>query len=333
MRTLPAKTIFQEPLPETVHGAGELLVDVIVNHEALIFRKGRIYSGAFGPNGYSHAHWRRPSRYANFVVRNYARRRHPEMLASGVWVIDNMSPGNYYHWTIDCLPRLLRGENLYPEFGHVLLPAHYQNDVFVTFSLRAFPRLPPHWVGIDRNVRVGRLGFVPRTPPFAECDWRSPAYDAELLRGVANRMLELTDGPGSGRRVYLSRDTAGMRRIRNEKDVVRVMREHGIEVVHLEPSRPWEQIQICSGAELIVGPHGAALSNIIFMATGGRVVEFRRDETDSRDPFYDVFRPLAESLGLTYVAQISQLAEDDQHEVINHRDLVVDLDLLRENLR
>jgi len=330
---LPARAIFREPDLRTVHGEGEVLEDVLVNHEALIFSGGRMYAGAFGPNGRSEVHWRRPSRYANFLLRNYLLRGRAERLCAGVWVIDNMSPGNYYHWTIDCLPRLLRAEQLYPEFRHVLLPRYYQKDPFVTFSLQAFPRLPVRWIDPRHNLRIDRLGFVPRTPPFAECDWLKPAYRGDLLIKVAGRLAGLVDGQGQSRRVYLSRENAAIRRIRNERDVVRVLHEHDVEVVQLDPAKPWEQVRICRGAELMVGPHGASLSNMIFMPPGGRVVELRRSETASTEPFYDVYRPLAESVGLRYTAQDCQVAADDPHQAINHRDLVVDLDLLRENLR
>jgi capsular polysaccharide biosynthesis protein len=112
---------------------------------------------------------------------------------------------------------------------------------------------------------------------------------------------------------------------------VQVLRSHDFEIVRIDPARPWEQVQASRGAEIMVGVHGAALSNLIFMSPGARVIELRRPERDGVF-FFDAYHPLADAVGVEYCAQFCEPAHQATGYEINNADLVVDLDLLRENL-
>ncbi len=61
-------------------GSQEILNGVSVNREMLVFRRGRIYPQSFVMR-LSEGHWRRPSRYAMFLLRNYGLRRKAETLS------------------------------------------------------------------------------------------------------------------------------------------------------------------------------------------------------------------------------------------------------------
>jgi capsular polysaccharide biosynthesis protein len=85
---------------------------------------------------------------------------------------------------------------------------------------------------------------------------------------VARRVGVLAGEPGTAPRIYFSREDAGRRRARNEDDLVRVLRAHDFQTIRVDPAKPWEQIQASMGAKLIVGVHGAALTNLMFMPRG-----------------------------------------------------------------
>ena len=98
------------------------LTSVLVNHEALIFRRGRIYPESFVASSAHARHYHSVSRYGWFLLKNYWRRRGQLELPSGLWAIDNYSPDNYYHWMIDVLPRILCAEQEHPEEHVLVLP-------------------------------------------------------------------------------------------------------------------------------------------------------------------------------------------------------------------
>ena len=292
-----------------------------VNYEALIFRGGRIYGESFTHDLYAD-HYRRPSRYVWFLVKNYLVRNTVDV-PSGIWLADNFTPHNYFHWCTESLPRLVMAEDLWPDERVLLLPSYYRADAYIPMTLRAFPRVRQiGWVGARAKARVERLGFVPHPRP-------NNIFVPELLEAVAARIGELTE-PAELERVYFSRERASRRGARNEREVQRVLRGNGFEVVVNDPAHPEQQIRVSRGARVIAGVHGADLTNLMFMAPGGHVLEFRHGH---EEVFVDCYRPLARAVGHRYLAQICTPVNDVPGRDVNHEDLVVDLDLLRENLR
>jgi capsular polysaccharide biosynthesis protein len=107
------------------------------------------------------------------------------------------------------------------------------------------------------------------------------------------------------------------------------LRSHDFQILGIDPAKPREQVKASLGADLIVGVHGGALTNMIFMRPGGRLLEFRHGRDDL---FFDVFEAMAKAMGFGYDAQVCDLAQHASGYDINNADLIVDLDVLRENL-
>ena len=298
---------------------GQVLEDVFVNHEGLIFRRGRICPESFVTGSRGAAHYDRLSRWGWFVLKNYWLRRGALTAPSGLWVIDNYSPDNYHHWIIDCLPRLLRAEEEHPDEHVLVLPTDYQQS-YIPFTLQVFPGIRQiRWVGARTKTRVRQLAFVSRQT--------GDRLTSQLVE-VANRLRSVSGEPGTARRLYFSRADASWRRARNEREVVPVLRSFDFEIIHIDREKPWEQIRASAGANLIVGVHGAALTNLMFMQPGGRLLELRH----GYDTFFEAYSPMAEQLGVEYQSQFCELAEEASGLAINDVDIIVDLDVLRDNL-
>src|SRR4051794_38030937 len=241
------------------------LSDVLVNHEAVIFRRSRIYAQSFARE-MDAQHYRRPSRYAAFLVKNVLRRS--VRVQEALWIVDNFSPDNYFHWMTECLPRLASAENM---ASVLLLPSFYRHNAYVGFTLQAFPKVKRiGWVGLKVKVRVGKLYCPPRPP--------SGRYTAQLPE-VSRRIASLAD-PGGPRRVYITRENASRRRLTNHKDVGQLLRRYGFEPLHVDPGRPKEQIAAVRSAECLVAVHGAELTNLMFMPPRGHVIELRHSRND-----------------------------------------------------
>src|SRR4051794_13145378 len=176
--------------------------DVFVNHEGLMFRRGRISPQSFVAPMYAVA-YRRPTRYCWFLLKNYWLRRGAVTVPSGLWVVDNFSPQSYHHWLIDCLPRIVRARELYPLERVLLLPRHYRRQPYVPFTLRAFPHIARvGWIGARTKIHVERLAFVPRPPVRLG---RPPVYPPTEIREVARRVGALAETAWGTRRVYFTR--------------------------------------------------------------------------------------------------------------------------------
>lgn len=76
-----------------------------------------------------------------------------------------------------------------------------------------------------------------------------------------------------GRRIYVARTDTPRRRMRNESALLEEMRRRGFEIVVPGVLPVAQQIRIFREASLVVGPHGAGLTNIVFCEPGTIVYE------------------------------------------------------------
>jgi capsular polysaccharide biosynthesis protein len=296
---------------------------VFANAEAMIFRRGRIYPESFALPQYAEE-FRRPLVYTRFLIKNHWLRRGSFRVPSALWAIDNRS-NNYFHWLVESLPRLLRAESWYPDERLLLLPEEYRRSSFVEFTLQAFPQVQEiKWIEWRTKARVDKLAYVPRLP--RQPPRRLP--DAGEFRAVRARVEGLVQSPETSApsRIYFSRrDVANdRRRLRNEPEVEQVLRDHGFEIVRNDPARPWRQVELSRGADLVIGLHGAALANVIFMPEGARVLELHHP-----GPHWDIYRRLADMFGVTYADLVCQPVEAGDPQFA---DVAVELDELVDQL-
>ena len=181
--------------------------------------------------------------------------------------------GNYYHWTHDVLLSLFGVLPHLPETTRFIVPAGlrpFQMDSLamlgitpgqlVTFE----PRASEHG---DWSWRLDRLFFSPG-PIGASASAPALAW----LRAVGLEYAGATD-PRPHRRIYISRRRAHYRRIVNETEVVAYMLDRGFEVHELEDYGYREQIALFADASVVVGPHGAGHTNMLFAQPGMVLVD------------------------------------------------------------
>ena len=120
----------------------------------------------------------------------------------------------------------------------------------------------------------------------------------------------------AARRLYISR--AGTRRVTNESELRPIMDRHRVEFIPDTPRSLREQIDLFRHASLIIGPHGAAFTNIIWSPPGARLIELF-----GRSYYPPHFHYLAEVLGHDYACWMD--AGASRHtSATRHEDLHVD---------
>lgn len=155
-------------------------------------------------------------------------------------------------------------------------------------------------------------------------------YDEEVLHGVRRLLLDRYGAPYSttgGERLYISRSRSLKRRISNEDEVIAVMSGLGFRIVHAEDHTFEEQVEMASHTTLFVSNHGAGLTNMLFMQTGGNVLELRH-ETDTINNCYFA---MASALGINYYYQTCP--SEDSSQDPHCADLRVDPDALGDTIR
>jgi hypothetical protein len=236
----------------------------------------------------------------------------------------------YYHWLFQLLPRF----ELIKRSGIGINSIDY----FLVNSAKApFQRESLEALGIDQRkiiesskvpyLRASTL-VVPSVPLWGGC------YAPWMREFLRNTFLPRSDnemGPAT-RRLYISRGSAGYRRVLNETDVVRLLDEFGFEEAKFESLSVRQQAATIASCEVIVAPHGGGLSNLIFCRPATKVIEIYSPELVA-----GYFWKISALLGLDYYYLLgkgspSSSDADYPQSWDAHVDIEVDLDRLRETL-
>lgn len=163
---------------------------------------------------------------------------------------------NYYHWVIECLPRI----RLLEKYGN-----HTGQ-----YPVLIIPRDSPDWLkeSIDMIEYTGKIasieGSVISVDSLVVPTFPDPtSIEYQWLRKRMLNDVPYTEAEFS-KRVYISREDATVRRVSNKKRLNRLLDTYDIHTYSLSSLSVREQIDLFSQAKLIVSPHGAGLTNILF---------------------------------------------------------------------
>jgi len=194
---------------------------------------------------------------------------------------------NYYHWTIETLPKLRLLATFRRETGReptLLLPADPPSWMRESFSLLGGDDFSVRYAtdSVYRANSVLLHSFVDTVSP-EEHQW----FKHQTAR------LRDDSGTDHSRRIYVSRAGARERRVHNDTAVLDVLTAYGFEPYRLEEFSVAEQVQLFADAEAVVGPHGAGLSNLVY-SEDTTVVELFGDNRKQN------FSRIAEAAGFEY---------------------------------
>ena len=162
---------------------------------------------------------------------------------------------NYFHWIFDCLPRLKLLNEVIEEIDYLFVPADFKKFHLDSLNLLGFDE--DKLVKVDNNTHItcenlfvpsiGNTGIIPK--------WACKFLREAFL--PANQKKP-------HRFIYISRKEAMYRRVINEEEVEDFLQKVGFEIIEMSKLSFLDQVKICSEARIVVGPHGAGLSNTVF---------------------------------------------------------------------
>ncbi len=205
---------------------------------------------------------------------------------------------NYYHWVIDVLPRLiiLQKEIKKKKLLNLLVP-NYKKDYQIE-SLNCF---------ID-NKRTNFINFSKyKFMQFDEITLSSNNEGFEylnhnLLSILKNKVLtearkKFKSSKYKYKKIFISRVDANLknkRNLKNNLEIENYLIQKGFNVLILSNYSFLEQALIFNNAKLVIGLHGAGLTNILFCKKKTKVIEI------TLDSWPKVFKKLSKCLNLSY---------------------------------
>jgi hypothetical protein len=226
------------------------------------------------------------------------------------WIIERVYH-NHSHWLTAHLPKLLLLRDL-GRLDGVLLPRERTSAMDGSLRLLGFEPNDFATFGEDRFLEVDELTVL-----------ATDRFRPELLRTVPEACA-LSSAPRGSRRVFISRSQAARRRLLNEEALWPLLDAAGFERVHLETMPFEEQVSLMRQAAVLIAPHGAGLTNMLFVPPAADVIEMA-DLGFPNPNFY----ALAAALGHRYWLIPAQ-PHGDRHPL--ERDLTVEPDALRRTL-
>ena len=215
----------------------------------------------------------------------------------------------YFHWIATVLPRISLVDDFFAgETGPYLLNPHPGFGVEWLNELGFYGkyRHPDHNLIYVEDLifpcpaQVGNSHYT-RNPTLL-LNFKEKLSRSGILRSKNNS--------GSGRRIYISRSDAPVRRLVNEKDLVEAISHLKFEMCSLTGMSVRDQVDIFSSASVIIGPHGAGLVNVLFCDDRTTVIELM-----STTRTWPGFKVISKVVGLKYCGFVSDIYDSDESKV------------------
>lgn len=215
------------------------------------------------------------------------RTNHNEPIKKGIFLAGNGS-FNYYHWMIEILPKLIYLQQHDEHYDFPLLVGeHAQLIPVFKEALNVFKNERQIIFLKQGNIyKVSELLYISAVNmcPFnlrpnekldvADFIFRPSSIDS--LRRKFEVRFE-TEATPSTRRIFLARE--GSRRNYNQEEIFSIFEEYGFQKVYMEKLSLKEQSLLMNSAEIIVGPAGAAWTNLLFCRPGTACLSWLAEES------------------------------------------------------
>lgn len=187
-------------------------------------------------------------------------------------ILNSAGSTNYFHWVINILPKIEFFEQSDIKIDKYLV------DISQTFQIDSLKK-----IGFDmdkilpvstvENLRAKNI-IAANLPSVALANISSLDFIRKKLNIENNQTTE---------RIYISRQKAKQgRSITNEEEILKALSPLGFKSYILEDMTFDEQVELFSRAEIVIGAHGAGLTNILFCKKGTKIVEISNPKYRAR---------------------------------------------------
>jgi hypothetical protein len=177
--------------------------------------------------------------------------------------LGSLDAGGFYHFLHESLPRLALARDYLPRIDHFLCPGRPGSFQAGWLALAGVPVEKIKWLAGLTHWRCEQLLFT--NLPNEDC------RPSPWLVGVLRDLVGWRPAPGPARRLWLSREDAGSRRLAWESELLTLL--PGFEKVVLSGLSATAQVGLFASAAAVAGPHGAAFAHLAFCPPDARAVE------------------------------------------------------------
>lgn len=176
---------------------------------------------------------------------------------------------NIFHWLYLVLPRLIG--------YYALREASKKTKILILNNLSPLHNATLEPLRDSESViqvsnfdllRCGELFYSKIIQPYIISQ-----QQIQFLREFFEPIFKTAQSSSHARKIYISREDANTRRVRNEGDLLEYLSSKGFEKIIMSELTFQQQLQTFKSADKVILPHGAAGAYIGFMARGSQVIE------------------------------------------------------------
>lgn len=231
--------------------------------------------------------------------------------------ITNEWSNNYFHWFTEAVPKLIYLLNQ-DKRPIVLLPDTYKSE----FQLRTLELLRFSFKTFDCQILIAKNILIPfRFAPY------SAQYNPTIMKSLSNKLKSSVNlNYNKGNRIYISRQRAQNRKVINEIDVIKMLKEFDFQILEFEEFTLDEQISIMHHTDILVSIHGAGLTNMIFCKPETNILELSLKNQGMDKCYFN----LANCMDLNYYYQFCE--SPNTKLSYSQADILIDSQVLKKNI-
>lgn len=226
---------------------------------------------------------------------------------------------NYYHWLYEMMPKFIQichcinqNDHLRDKKFTILLDYNLPKQFFeilkvyatITYNIRIIKRFEmlfcpsllfctDFWISLDNT----------KFKPDIQKEFFVDQYAVSLLkRNITYFFLNKSNYPPH-RRIYLERQEHQKRALINSSEVRIFLENEGFEIIYPGQYTFLEQLSFFNEAKIIIGPSGAAFSNILFMQKNTYAIIFSPKTVGAN---YYIFQPMADQAQINLIHILTQ---------------------------
>jgi hypothetical protein len=278
-RTQSAYNQYQELASHnTVRAQVQRWDDLGVDSMGYLFRKGRLIEETFA-DIYEGKDWKlsgvttktRWDHQLFYGLRNSFLYKKECIKDPCIVFTDSYAEG-YFQWHTDALPRLFYGIQAFPSATYMVPYPLHKNPTVKDSLAFFFGDNRYHLTKPKVFLQLKDALFSQKPAPFGY-------FDVELMTDyigyVRTKLKQFPEEKPT--RLFISRERAGRKRLLNEACLYPLLEAYGFKIVHFEAMSWIEQVKLCWNAEIILGSHGAGLTNLIYTKPQTPLIELISD--------------------------------------------------------
>lgn len=243
--------------------------------------------------------------HANYMLQSFRLPKTKNTLSKAI-IITSIWSENYYHWFMEVLPRILLYEIL--EIPSIMIVVNRLNGQFQKSSLKYFDQK-------IKFIETSKNNYIQIDEAFIPFSTTIEVWKLNFLRQRFQKLMVESES----KRIYISRCLTNTRSVLNEKKLLNFLGKYKFEKVILENMNFEDQVKMFYNAKIIIAPHGAGLTNLIFSQKHTKVIELF-----TKKRIVNVYKTISDLLSLEYYRIIDKskyLYNPKKNIKVNYREL------------